>query len=145
MKSSLSLPASLTSISQLAEWLAQLMAPLPVNDEWRFALDLAVCETATNIIRYALHEDENSRFDVDFITTASSVTLHFTDAGDPFPAGRLADARNESFQESDLFAESGRGLKLILLSVDTFQVERVQVGNFTTLQKFYAPELVVRK
>ncbi len=143
MKSSLSLPGSLTSLSPLAEWLAQLMAPLPVSDEWRFALDLAVCETATNIIRYALHEEGNSRFDVDFVTTASSVTLHFTDAGDPFPAGRLADARNETLQESDLLAESGRGLKLILLSVDTFHVERVGKGNFTTLQKFYEPWLVV--
>jgi serine/threonine-protein kinase RsbW len=50
-------PAELTSLSPLAEWLAQQMAPLPVAEEWRFALDLAACETATNIIRYALHED----------------------------------------------------------------------------------------
>ncbi|UNA36027.1 ATP-binding protein [Klebsiella variicola subsp. variicola] len=57
-------PAELTSLSPLAEWLAQRMAPLPVADEWRFALDLAACETATNIIRYALHEDRESRFGV---------------------------------------------------------------------------------
>lgn len=59
-------PAELTSLSPLAEWLAQRMAPLPVADEWRFALDLAACETATNIIRYALHEDRESRFGVEF-------------------------------------------------------------------------------
>ncbi|MBL1729312.1 ATP-binding protein, partial [Klebsiella pneumoniae] len=50
-------PAQLSSLSTLAAWLAQQMAPLSVGEEWRFALDLAVCETATNIIRYALHED----------------------------------------------------------------------------------------
>ncbi|STS90232.1 anti-sigma B factor [Klebsiella variicola] len=36
-------PAELTSLSPLAEWLAQQMASLPVADEWRFALDLAAC------------------------------------------------------------------------------------------------------
>ena len=69
VNSKMMFPAELTSLSPLAEWLAQQMAPLPVADEWRFALDLAACETATNIIRYALHEDRESRgdehFDVD--------------------------------------------------------------------------------
>jgi serine/threonine-protein kinase RsbW len=40
-----------------------------VGEEWRFALDLAVCETATNIIRYALHEDRQRVFRVEFIAT----------------------------------------------------------------------------
>jgi serine/threonine-protein kinase RsbW len=78
-------PAELTSLSPLAEWLAQQMAPLPVADEWRFALDLAACETATNIIRYALHEDRESRFGVEFRVADRRVTLRFTDAGKPFP------------------------------------------------------------
>lgn len=55
-------PAQLSSLSPLAAWLAQQMAPLSVGEEWRFALDLAVCETATNIIRYALHEDRQRVF-----------------------------------------------------------------------------------
>ncbi|RYA84932.1 ATP-binding protein, partial [Enterobacter cloacae complex sp. 742-ADZ3-9B] len=50
-------PATLTSVSPLAAWLERQMASLSVSDDWRFALDLAACETATNIIRHALHED----------------------------------------------------------------------------------------
>ncbi|CDL22070.1 FIG00731835: hypothetical protein [Klebsiella pneumoniae IS53] len=62
MNNVMNFPAQLSSLSTLAAWLAQQMAPLPVGEEWRFALDLAVCETATNIIRYALHEDRQRVF-----------------------------------------------------------------------------------
>ena len=77
----IALPAALTSLSPLAEWLAHQLASLPVDEGWCFALDLAACETATNIIRYALHEDARSLFRVEFITTDVGVRLRFTDAG----------------------------------------------------------------
>lgn len=135
MTHDISLPAILTSVSPLAEWLAQNMSPLPVSEEWRFAFDLAACETATNIIRYALHEDKRCSFSVEFIATVSSVTLRFTDAGDTFPAECLTEARNNIFLDAKPLAESGRGLKLILLCVDSFRVENFAGRNFTTLEK----------
>lgn len=127
----IALPAALTSLSPLAEWLAHQLASLPVDEGWRFALDLAVCETATNIIRYALHEDARSLFRVEFITT---------DAGAIFPSERLVAARKETFDDDALLAESGRGLKLILLSVDRFDVECRDGKNIATLEKEW-PEL----
>ncbi|MCS5768647.1 ATP-binding protein [Klebsiella pneumoniae subsp. pneumoniae] len=116
-------PAQLSSLSTLAAWLAQQMAPLSVGEEWRFALDLAVCETATNIIRYALHEDRQRVFRVEFIATEDRVTLRFIDAGEVFPAERLALARGDERFDVDPLAESGRGLRLILRAVDYFNVE----------------------
>ena len=111
----IALPAALSSLSPLAEWLAQQMASLPVAETWRFALDLAACETATNNI--------------------AGVTLRFPDAGTPFPAERLAAARNEAFGDDTLLAESGRGLRLILLSVDSFDLERRDGKNIAVLEK----------
>ncbi|XFU48727.1 ATP-binding protein [Klebsiella pneumoniae] len=128
-------PAELTSLSPLAEWLAQQMASLPVGEEWRFALDLAVCETATNIIRYALHEDRQRVFRVEFIATEDRVTLRFIDAGEVFPAERLALARGDERFDVDPLAESGRGLRLILRAVDFFDVEMNAGKNITTLIK----------
>ncbi|MGK9174693.1 ATP-binding protein [Yokenella regensburgei] len=128
-------PATLTSLSRLAEWLTQQLAPLPVSDEWRFSVDLAACETATNIIRHALHEDGHSQFSVEFIQSEEAITLRFTDTGDPFPATRLAAAKEDSTFGADPFAESGRGLKLVLLSVDLFKVENTGGMNVTTLEK----------
>lgn len=136
----IALPAALTSLSPLAEWLAHQLASLPVDEGWRFALDLAACETATNIIRYALHEDARSLFRVEFITTDTGVRLRFTDAGAIFPSERLVAARKETFDEDALLAESGRGLKLILLSVDRFDVECRDGKNIATLEKEW-PEL----
>ncbi len=110
-------PAQLSSLSPLAAWLAQQMAPLSVGEEWRFALDLAVCETATNIIRYALHEDRESRFGVEFRVADRRVTLRFTDAGKPFRRAPALARGDERF-DVDPLAESGRGLRLILRAVD---------------------------
>lgn len=117
MNSNMMFPAELTSLSPLAEWLAQQMASLPVADEWRFALDLAACETATNIIRYALHEDRESSFGVEFRVADRRVTLRFTDA-ETFPAERTAMARGDEHFDVDPLAENGRGLRLILRAVD---------------------------
>lgn len=128
-------PAELTSLSPLAEWLAQQMASLPVADEWRFALDLAACETATNIIRHAQHEDPERCFTVEFIVTVSDAALRFTDDGDKFPAERLAAVRDDATFDASLLAESGRGLKLILLYVDNFTVENIAGKNITVLEK----------
>ena len=136
-------PAELTSLSPLAEWLAQQMASLPVGEEWRFALDLAACETATNIIRYALHEDRESRFGVEFRVADRRVTLRFTDAGETFPAERLALARGDEHFDVDPLAESGRGLRLILRTVDYFNVETRAGENVTTLIKAL-PDAVLR-
>lgn len=135
MGNNISLPATLNSLSPLAAWLAHQMAPLPVSDEWRFAFDLAVCETATNIIRHALHEDKRCCFSVEFIVSVSGVRLRFTDAGDIFPTERLAEAHNNIILDANPFAESGRGLKLILLCVDSFTVENFAGNNYTTLEK----------
>ncbi|MCD6603848.1 ATP-binding protein [Klebsiella variicola] len=135
VNSNMMFPAELTSLSPLAEWLAQQMASLPVGEEWRFALDLAACETATNIIRYALHEDRESRFGVEFRVADRRVTLRFTDAGETFPAERLALARGNEHFEVDPLAESGRGLRLILRAVDFFDVEMNAGKNITTLIK----------
>jgi len=74
-------PAVLGSLTPLAGWLEARLSALPVDDEWRFALDLAVCEVATNIIRHALHEDATRAFSVRFDIRDSDVCIVFTDAG----------------------------------------------------------------
>lgn len=138
MSSEIVLPAALTSLTPLAEWLAQKLAPLPVTDEWRFSLDLAACETATNIIRHALHEDAGRRFVVAFSATGRGVMLCFTDEGETFPAARLKAARTECFTDTDPLMENGRGLKLILMYADVFKVENGAGKNVTTLEKWFS-------
>lgn len=128
-------PAALVSLTPLAGWLGDRLGALAVDDEWRFALDLAVCEAATNIIRHALHEDAERVFSVKFDIRDNNVCVVFTDAGDAFPLERLDAARRDRFCEISPLLESGRGLMLILLSVDRFSVERKAGKNIATLEK----------
>lgn len=93
-------PAVLGSLTPLAGWLEARLSALPVEDEWRFALDLAVCEVATNIIRHALHEDASRTFSVRFDIRDSDVCIVFTDAGDAFPLVRLEAAGRDRFVKS---------------------------------------------
>ncbi|QQE37757.1 ATP-binding protein [Enterobacter asburiae] len=128
-------PAELGSLTPLAAWLGDRLSALAVDDEWRFALDLAVCEVATNIIRHALHEDAARAFSVQFDIRDHNVRVVFTDAGDAFPLERLEAARRDRFCEISPLLESGRGLMLILLSVDRFSVERKADKNIAALEK----------
>lgn len=128
-------PAAIDSLAPLAGWLEERLGTLAVDDEWRFAFDLAVCEAATNIIRYALHEDQSRVFSVRFDIRGNDVRVVFTDAGDAFPLERLEAARRNRFCEMSPLLESGRGLMLILLSVDRFSVERKSGENIATLEK----------
>jgi serine/threonine-protein kinase RsbW len=102
-------PAELGSLTPLAGWLEDRLSALAVDDEWRFALDLAVCEVATNIIRHALHEDASRTFSVEFVIRDHNVRVVFTDAGDAFPLERLEAARRDRFCEISPLLESGRG------------------------------------
>jgi serine/threonine-protein kinase RsbW len=102
-------PAELGSLTPLAGWLGDRLSALAVDDEWRFALDLAVCEVATNIIRHALHEDASRTFSVEFVIRDHNVRVVFTDAGDAFPLERLEAARRDRFCEISPLLESGRG------------------------------------
>ena len=127
--------AELGSLTLLAGWLGDRLSALAVDDEWRFALYLAVCEVATNIIRHALYEDASRAFSVEFDIRDHNVRVVFTDAGDAFPLERLEAARRDRFCEISPLLESGRGLMLILLSVDRFSVERKADKNIATLDK----------
>lgn len=120
------------------------MAALPVDEAWRFSLDLAVCEVATNIIRHSLHEQAAATFSIAFAASAQAVELTFRDNGEPFPAERLEVAQQEKGLEMAPDLESGRGLKLILLSVDCFSVQRQAGVNITTLCKKWGVEAANR-
>jgi serine/threonine-protein kinase RsbW len=71
----------------------------------------------------------------EIFATNDRVTLRFIDAGEVFPAERLALARGDERFDVDPLAESGRGLRLILRAVDYFNVETRAGENVTTLIK----------
>ncbi|WP_312686811.1 ATP-binding protein [Kosakonia sp.] len=137
MPSSITLPASADSLGPLAAWLQDHMALLPVDETWCFALDLAVCEAAANVIHHALAAEPGRTFTVNFHREEQGVRVALMDAGLAFPAASLYKAQRKIGSDEELDLESGRGLMLILQSVDRFSVAREGDRNITTLVKKY--------
>ncbi|ELY5849070.1 ATP-binding protein [Cronobacter turicensis] len=132
MSAVLTLPARLDALGPLADALAQFMASLPVDDDWRFAFDLAVCEAAANVIRHALEEMPTREFTVEFQHGDASACVTFTDDGNAIPDDKL-DAARDCAQDDDtaLMSEGGRGLMLIFACVDEVEYHAGGVNRLT--------------
>ena len=95
----------------------------------------AVLGSLTPLAGWLEARSASRTFSVRFDIRDSDVCIVFTDAGDAFPLARLEAARRDRFCEISPLLESGRGLMLILLSVDRFSVERAAGENIATLEK----------
>ncbi|ELY2648572.1 ATP-binding protein [Cronobacter sakazakii] len=133
----MTLPARLDALGPLADALAQFMAPLPVDDGWRFEFDLAVCEAAANVIRHALQETPESTFTVEFQQDEAAARVVFTDDGNAIPDGKL-DAARAGAKDDDvaLMSEGGRGLMLIVACVDDVDYRAGQINRLTLCKRF---------
>ncbi|EOY5420921.1 ATP-binding protein [Cronobacter dublinensis] len=137
MSDVLTLPARLDALGPLADALAQFMASLPVDDSWRFALDLAVCEAAANVIRHALDETPTRQFTVEFQRDAACARVILTDDGKAIPDGKLDAARvTEQDDDAALMCEGGRGLMLIMACVDDVQYSAGAQNRLTLCKRF---------
>ncbi|ALB62746.1 FIG00554269: hypothetical protein [Cronobacter condimenti 1330] len=141
MSAALTLPARLDALGPLADALAHFMASLPADDGWRFALDLAVCEAAANVIRHALNETPTRHFTVEFQRDDTCARVIFTDDGKSIPDGKLDDARhNANVDDTALMSEGGRGLMLIVACVDEVTYQSGTVNRLTLCKWFTAGE-----
>ncbi|EKK4024657.1 ATP-binding protein [Cronobacter sakazakii] len=137
MSTTLTLPARLDALGPLADALAQFMAPLPVDDGWRFEFDLAVCEAAANVIRHALNETPERMFSVEFQHNETFAQAIFTDNGNAIPDGKLEAARDcAQDDETALMSEGGRGLMLIVACVDDVDYRAGQINRLTLCKRF---------
>ncbi|EOW6625666.1 ATP-binding protein [Cronobacter sakazakii] len=137
MSATLTLPARLDALGPLADALAQFMAPLPVDDGWRFEFDLAVCEAAANVIRHALNETPERTFSVEFQHSETFARAIFTDDGNAIPDGKL-DAARAGAKDDDvaLMSEGGRGLMLIVACIDDVDYRAGQINRLTLCKRF---------
>ncbi|EOC1313104.1 ATP-binding protein [Cronobacter turicensis] len=136
MSAVLTLPARLDALGTLADALAQFMTLLPVEDDWRFAFDLAVCEAAANVIRHALDETPAREFTVEFQRDDAGAWVTFTDDGNAIPDGKLAAARNCAQDDAALMSEGGRGLMLIFACVDEVKYHAGRVNRLMLSKRF---------
>lgn len=133
----LSLPATLNSLTTLGNALREFLSPLRLSESWIYPLDLALCEAASNIIRHAYLDDPQKTYRVSFQRDTAGVTVTLCDTGQAVPAEKL-DARKQAtaFDEPmDTLSEGGRGWPLIYASVDSVCYQRCNDENQLILRR----------
>ena len=132
MQHGLSVPATFTAVRDLAEAARTAISHLGAPELWLFELELAIVETANNIVAHAQDTDcgridlyvsvpagPNGRFILEFRASGHALARHHLDNV------RMAPPE----------AESGRGLALISTCVDELHYERSGEINIWRLVK----------
>jgi serine/threonine-protein kinase RsbW len=133
MQHGLSVPATFPAVRDLAEAVRVAAAHLVLPDSWLFELELAIVETANNIVAHA-QDTDGGQIDLylaEPVGAGGKLVLEFRAGGHAIARHRLDDVRMAPPE-----AESGRGLALISACVDELHYERNGDINIWRLVKF---------
>lgn len=129
------LAASLSSLDGLISQLSQWVQPLHIATDVRYALELALTEAFSNIVRHGVCCRADQFIDIDYRYEAGRLTMTLRDRGRAIPAELLRDSDGPfPFPDPEDMAswpEGGMGLMMIRASVDemTYRVD----GGMNTL------------
>jgi serine/threonine-protein kinase RsbW len=118
----LSLPRDSTSVPLTRRVVAAALDSLGTTPECRYDIQLAIAEACNNAVRHAEPADT---FDVSIVFDDVACTIEVTDSGRGFDLDAIAAPANG--------AESGRGLRIIRLLTDRFELKR-RVGGGTVVR-----------
>lgn len=126
---SLVLPADITQIPMLAEWIDTLKLPKELN----MAVNLALEETISNVMLYAYPENKSGEVHVDANISSKQAVFTITDSGIPFdPTSQTEPDITLSAEERDI---GGLGIHLVRQTMDEIYYERKDNKNILTLVK----------
>lgn len=83
------------------------------------AFEIAISEALTNVVRHAMAGQENGRVAIDLQTMDGRLLVSVSDTGTSAPSGFLSSVAGPD--EVDQFAESGRGVGLMLACADSVE------------------------
>lgn len=132
MEQTVSLPATLSSLTKLGNVLRHFLAPLQLSESWIYPLDLALCEAASNIIRHGYEDDATQIYRVTLGQDDKGIFAILYDTGFPVPREKLlSNDEASSFEVSpaECMSEGGRGWLLIHACVDSVDYQRVNDEN----------------
>jgi len=101
---------------------AAALDSIGATDECRYDVQLAIAEACSNVVR---HADPADKFDVSIILDDCEIAIEVLDAGAGFDPAVV--------DEPSPNAESGRGLKIMRLVTDRFEL-RQRAGGGTVVR-----------
>jgi serine/threonine-protein kinase RsbW len=123
----LTIPSRLEAIDDARAWAGGQAREAGVAEDDVFALELAMTEAISNVIRHAYGGDSGREVELELIVDAERLELVVTDGGEPFDAG---DARRRDLEDP---GEGGYGLHLIEELMDEVRREPFAGGTRTHL------------
>ena len=125
--------ATLEEVAVLGEAVRVTLLEAALDEQLAADLELAVVEAATNIIVHAYGPDGGA-VEGSLRITPAEIVVELRDGGRPFPARDIAPDFEAPPTLEDL-EESGRGLTLMAMLVDSVEREREGGSNLTRLRR----------
>lgn len=114
---------------QLAEAIVRSHVAAPRADPICAAVDVSLSEALTNVIRHAHGSDASKPVRIAMRIEGGVLSLSITDQGPGFDMGRIPPPSFETLQEG------GRGIFIILHSMDEVRYRRAADGNVLEMHK----------
>jgi anti-sigma regulatory factor (Ser/Thr protein kinase) len=132
METSLTIRASLAEVDRARAFLAENLRGLPLSDDDKFQLDLALVEVCVNVSRYA-YPDGQGEIRIVVSSDEAAVRLEIRDHGLPF------DPRDNTPPSLEVLLrgeqKGGLGIHLTRTFTDGFDYRREGAENVLTLTK----------
>lgn len=122
----LSLPRDSSSVPLARRMVAAALDSLGTTTECRYDIQLAVAEACGNVVK---HAEPTDRYEVMVLFDGELCTIEVIDGGPGFDPGAVSAARTGS----EPVAESGRGLRIMRMVTDRFELRRL-VGGGTVVR-----------
>ncbi len=121
----LRIPASLEMLEHVYEWSRHQLARIPLTENKRFEILLAISEAVTNAIRHGNKLDPNKHVSISFLAKEDGVTVTIGDEGEGFDPDSLPDPTHGEH----LLVPSGRGVFLLRSLAEEVLFEKNNNGN----------------
>lgn len=108
-ESELRIPASLDMLEHVYDWSRTQLANIPLSENKRYEILLAISEAVTNAIRHGNKLDSSKFVNISFVSAPGRVTVTIDDEGDGFDPDVIPDPT----QDEHLLIQSGRGVFLL--------------------------------
>jgi serine/threonine-protein kinase RsbW len=131
MQSTLVLPSVLTRMDEARRWAGDHAREAGYDAETVFAVELALTETLSNVIRHAYSGEEEHEIQLDLDADTDAITLRITDWGKRFDFGAFEP------EDLDVARDGGYGIHLIRTLMDEVTYDTsAQVGTSVSLVRY---------
>lgn len=129
------IPARLADIRLLSLSVRSLFTGLGFDAIDTYQLELAISESANNIVKHAYQFQKDVSINMRFATTSDRLTCTFVDEG-RFENFLKNNAQDETFRNSKVLPTENRGIAIICNVMDEVSYRRCKNKNILTLVKY---------